>query len=96
MILDYAELRSRLLTLPDASPEWLSYVFAYPVDGRPIPVGYCLIQQPDETFLVYQGDDRGGVAPAVGEDGEVLIFPAESDACAWIWETVLRMHEIGI
>ncbi|MFF2054028.1 hypothetical protein ACFVU2_20655 [Leifsonia sp. NPDC058194] len=95
-MMDYAELRNRLLSLPDASPQWLSYVLAYPADGRPIPVGYCLIRQADKTFLVYQGDDRGSVSPAVGEDGKVLVFPTESDACEWIWETVLWMQENGL
>lgn len=84
----YEELRARLLTLPTASPEWLAYTLAYPADGRPVPVAYCLVRRP-EGYRVYKGDDRGGTFPATGEDGEKpLAFATESEACEWIWTEI--------
>jgi hypothetical protein len=84
-LVNYEELRARLLTLPEATPDWLAYTLAYPADGRPIPVSYCLIQRPD-GYRIYKGDGRGGVFLATGDDGETpLIFPSEGAACDWIW-----------
>jgi hypothetical protein len=84
-VVSYEELRARLLTLPDATPEWLAYTLAYPADGRPIPVSYCLVKRLD-AYLIYKGDGRGGTfLPTAGDGESPLSFSTEGAACDWIW-----------
>jgi hypothetical protein len=85
----FDELQERLLALPGATREWLTYTLAFPEDGRPLPVSYCLIKKRDGRFAVYKGDGRGGVSLATADDGETpLDFATEDDACGWIWTEV--------
>ncbi|WEG09293.1 hypothetical protein PU630_01650 [Microbacterium horticulturae] len=90
----YDELRARLLSLPGATQDWLTYTLSYSDDGRPIPTSYCLVKHDDEDWAVFQGDERGGTFPATREDGETpLTFRSESSACEWIWQEILWWRE---
>ncbi|MBZ4488283.1 hypothetical protein LQ938_13895 [Microbacterium sp. cx-55] len=86
----FTQLKRRLLALPGATAAWLAPTVAFPQDGRPIPVGYCLIRDRGGLFTVYKGDGRGGVSPATMDDGATpLTFATEDDACTWIWAEMM-------
>lgn len=90
----YDELRERLLTLPDATHEWLTYTLSYPEDGQPLPTSYSLVRRDTSGYSVFQGDGRGGASVATAEDGETpLTFSSETDACEWIWREIMWWRE---
>jgi hypothetical protein len=87
--LTYDELRERLVALPGATAEWLSYTLSFADGTPPVPTSYSLVRGRNGRFTVYRGNERGGVSQATAEDGETpLAFSSESQACDWIWEEI--------
>ncbi|MDQ4215257.1 hypothetical protein [Microbacterium capsulatum] len=88
--MNYDELCQRLLSLPGATSEWVSYTLSM-ADGAPsVPTSYVLVRGWEGAFTVFRGDERGGLAQATSEDGESpLDFATEAQACEWIWNETL-------
>jgi hypothetical protein len=82
----YQELLDKVATLPDVTPQGVSYFVTRTFTGEPNTSVLTLVAHRDGTYTATYGDLRTRIISATDPEGRELRFPDEDSACDWAWE----------